>query len=90
VKFKKPIEPICQSCASSIQNTDDKGSESDGSQSDTYCNDCYDSGEFTEPEITLKEMIEQTVPSTTKSQNMTVEEAKNYLEFLLPTLKRWR
>ncbi|MHA1977043.1 MAG: zinc ribbon domain-containing protein [Candidatus Hodarchaeales archaeon] len=90
MKFKKPTEPICQSCAFSLNNSDDKGTKVDGTLSDEYCCDCYKGGEFTEPEITLKDMIEQTVTSTSKSRSMTLEEAKNYLEFLLPTLKRWR
>ena len=87
---KKPSDPICQSCAYSLENPSDKGTEVDGTICDDYCCDCYENGKFTEPEITLKEMIESTVPSTSKSRNMTTEEAKNYLEFLLPTLKRWR
>ncbi len=90
MSFKKPTEPLCQSCAFSLKNHKDKGTEVDGTLSNDYCGDCYESGKFTEPEITLKEMIEQTVPSTSKSRGMTMEEARNYLEFLLPTLKRWR
>ncbi len=85
---KKPNEHICQSCSLSLEH-DEKGTEVDGTLNDHYCNDCYENGEFIEPEITLKEMIEKTVTSTSKSRNMTIDEAKNYLEFLLPTLKRW-
>jgi hypothetical protein len=86
--IKKPIGPTCQSCGLS-NNIDEKGTEKDGTLSDDYCDDCYENGEFIEPEITLKEMIEKSVPSTTKSRNMTMAEARNYLEILLPTLKRW-
>ena len=88
--FKKPTEPICQSCAISLKNPDDKGTHADGTLCNDYCSDCFETGIFTEPEISIKEMIELTVASTSKSRNMTLEEAKNYLEFLLPTLKRWR
>jgi len=85
---KKPTDHICQSCSFSLEQYE-KGTEVDGTLTDHYCKDCYEDGEFTEPEITLKEMIEKTVPFTSKSRNMTMKEAKNYLEFLLPTLKRW-
>lgn len=83
-------KPICQSCSLSLDTIDDKGTESDGTHSDDYCCDCYDAGEFVEPEITIKEMIEKNLSTTAKSLNLTIEEAKSYLESLLPTLRRWR
>ena len=83
-------KPICQSCSSSLETVEDKGNESDETHSDDYCCDCYDAGEFIEPEITIKEMIEKNLSTTAKSLNLTIEEAKNYLESLLPTLRRWR
>ncbi|MFX0052983.1 MAG: zinc ribbon domain-containing protein [Candidatus Hodarchaeota archaeon] len=87
---KKPTEPICQSCALSIQTVEDKGTEADGTRSDDYCCDCYEAGEFIEPEITIKEMIEMSVTTTAKSLEITLDEARIYLESLLPTLKRWQ
>jgi hypothetical protein len=88
--FKKHEEHICQSCSVSLKTQDNKGTETDGMLNDDYCGDCYEGGEFSEPEITLKEMIEQSVSSTSKSLNLTTAEARKYLESLLPTLKRWR
>ena len=88
--FKKHEEHTCQSCAVSLKTQDNKGTETDGTMSDDYCRDCYECGEFCEPEISLKEMIEHSISSTSKSLNLTTAEAKNYLESLLPTLKRWR
>jgi len=73
-----------------LETIDDKGTESDGTRSDDYCDDCYNAGEFIEPEITIKEMIEKNLSTTAKSLNLNTEEAKNYLESLLPTLRRWR
>ncbi|MFW9856636.1 MAG: zinc ribbon domain-containing protein [Candidatus Thorarchaeota archaeon] len=86
---KKPITNICHSCGLS-NDIHERGSEKDGTLCDDYCNDCYEKGEFIEPEITLKEMIERTIPSTKRSRNMTTTEARDYLRILLPTLKRWR
>ena len=80
---------MCQSCSLSLEH-EEKGTEVDATLNDHYCNDCYENGEFIEPEITLKEMIERSVPSTTKSRNMSMAEARNYLGSLLPTLRRWR
>ena len=74
----------------SIITLEDKGTEADGSLNDDYCCDCYEAGEFIDPEITIKEMIESSISTTAKSMNITLEEARTYLLSLLPTLKRWR
>ncbi len=87
---KKPIEPICQSCSMSLKKLDDKGTEADGTRCDDFCNSCYETGDFVEPEITMKEMIEQSVSNTAKDLDITIEEARKYLKSLFPTLKRWR
>jgi hypothetical protein len=88
--IKNSNEHICQSCSFTIETLKDRGTESDGTYSDDYCRDCFDSGEFTEPEITIKEMIESNFSTTAKNRGINLEEAKSYLESLLPTLKRWR
>ncbi len=87
---RKPDRQICQSCMMVLKTPEDKGTEEDGTLSEDYCCDCYEAGEFTEPELTVKEMIELNVAPTAKSLNITMEEAKKYLESLIPTLKRWR
>ncbi|UCG01946.1 MAG: zinc ribbon domain-containing protein [Candidatus Heimdallarchaeota archaeon] len=87
---KKLSQPICQSCAVSLKTLDDKGTEADGTLCDDYCSGCYESGEFIEPEITMKEMIEQSVSTTANTLEITIEEARTYLISLFPTLKRWR
>jgi hypothetical protein len=74
----------------SIITLDDKGTEADGTPSDDYCCDCYEAGEFVEPEITLKEMIETSISTTAKELSISMDEARSYLESPLPTLKRWR
>ncbi|MHA1992274.1 MAG: zinc ribbon domain-containing protein [Candidatus Hodarchaeales archaeon] len=86
---KKPTEPLCQSCAYPL-DVSDKGSEADGSTSDDYCEDCYQEGDYTEPEINMKEMIEKTIPTTVETLKITIDEARSYLRSLIPTLKRWR
>ena len=87
---KKLIEPICQSCSMSLKKLDDKGTEADGTRCDDYCSSCYEADDFVEPEITMKEMIEQSVSNTANTLDITIEEARKYLKSLFPTLKRWR
>lgn len=84
------MEPqkFCQSCTLPIDNVEDCGTEKDGSKSDMYCKYCYQDGEFTEPDMTLdqmmgiaeKEMKKQNLPENIIQQSMD----------MLPRLKRWQ
>ncbi len=74
----------------SLKKLDDKGTEADGTRCDDYCSSCYETGDFIEPEITMKEMIEQSLSNTAKDLDISIEEARSYLKSLFPTLKRWR
>ena len=47
---------FCNSCGRPIVKKD-YGTNKDGSPNDEYCIDCFQNGEFTEPNITLNEMI---------------------------------
>ena len=47
---------FCNSCGRPIVKAD-YGTNADGSLNDEYCKDCFQNGEFTEPDITLEEMI---------------------------------
>lgn len=86
---QKTDKPICQSCTYSLEKTA-KGTEADGSLSSDYCHGCFQDGKFTEPEITMKEMIEKSLKFTAEDLNITIDEARSYLESIMPTLKRWR
>ncbi len=79
---------FCQSCTFPIDNLEDCGIEKDGSKSDLYCKYCYQNGSFTEPDMTLdqmmgiaeKEMKKQDLPESIIQQSMN----------MLPRLKRWQ
>ena len=73
-----------------LKTVEDRGTEADGTCCDDYCKDCYEAGEFIEPEITMKEMIELSLSTTAIELEISMEEAKTYLKSLFPTLKRWR
>ena len=57
--MQQPEGPFCQSCGMPLAR-DEKGggSEADGSLSATFCSHCYDLGHFTEPNLTLAQMME--------------------------------
>jgi hypothetical protein len=83
---QKNPDHICQSCADPY---DEKGTEADGTINDDFCLDCYRAGMFTEPEITMAEMIERTVASRVRDTDLSLDEARDYLDSIFPTLKRW-
>ena len=68
--LKKPTEPICQSCAA-VLDEDSKGSESNGTKSQDFCAGCYDNGEFTQPEITMEQMIDSVAAYMAKNSEPT-------------------
>ena len=72
-----------------MQKTDDYGNNEDGSQNYTYCKFCYQRGSFTQPNITLEEMIKGNIGIMMK-YGMSEEDAKAKVEPLLPTLGRWK
>ena len=47
---------FCNSCGRPM-GRNDYGSNEDGSPNMDYCKDCFQNGEFTEPDITVNEMI---------------------------------
>ena len=79
---------FCQSCTFPLDNMDDRGTEKDGTKSQLYCKYCYQDGAFTEPDMTLdqmmgiaeKEMKKQNLPDSIIQQSMD----------MLPRLKRWQ
>ena len=66
------------------------GTNIDGSKNHDYCNECYQNGEFTEPNITLEEMITKNVKKML-NKNPRADETMftGVLLQSLPGLKRW-
>ena len=64
--------------------------EKDGSPNMDYCKDCFQNGEFTEPDITINEMIIRHAKRMLKrNPDLREEEATGILCNFLPNLKRW-
>ena len=80
---------ICQCCTYPLHNLEELGTEADGSINTDYCIYCYKDGAWVDPNYTVQDVIEYTVPFMT-SPTMSAEQAREYLEKLVPTLKRWR
>ncbi|MBN2379269.1 zinc ribbon domain-containing protein [candidate division WOR-3 bacterium] len=88
-----PEVPICQSCAMPLTKPEDFGTEADGSPSKDYCIYCYADGKFTNPEMTMEQMIEFLAPKWgewTKRPDLSAEDAKKEIEEVLKGLKRWK
>ena len=66
---------FCNSCGRPIVKAD-YGTNADGSLNDEYCKDCFQNGEFTEPDITLEEMIIR------KTKEMMERSIINYPKFI--------
>ncbi len=79
---------ICQCCTYPLRNINELGTNKDGTLNTDYCIYCYKDGEWVDPSLTIQGVIDYTIPFMT-SPSMSAEQARKYLEDLVPTLKRW-
>lgn len=77
MEISEATGPFCQSCGMPLQNVEDFGTASDGLMAEDYCRFCFQSGLFTEPDLTMKGMIDRSVDFMGRRE-------------LIPNLKRWR
>jgi len=56
---KQPKGPFCQSCGMPMEKQEDFGTNADGSKSKDYCHFCFLNGKFTDPNITMEQMIDK-------------------------------
>jgi Putative zinc ribbon domain len=63
------------------------GTEADGSKSAEYCSHCYVMGKYTEPNLTVDQMVEK-VQGKMKQMHIPGFVAKSFTKDI-PTLKRW-
>lgn len=85
-----PRGPVCQSCAMPMQTPEDFGTNGDGGRNEEYCCYCFQSGEFTDPDITLDQMIDKLVALGAEKMGMADDEARQMASAVLPRLKRWQ
>ena len=79
----------CNSCGKPMVKGD-YGTNKDNTENKDYCNECYQNGEFTEPDITLEEMLAKNVKKMME-KNPRADETMftGLLLQMLPPLKRW-
>ncbi len=85
----KPKGPFCQSCGMPLsKDCKGGGSEADGKLSKDYCSYCYQAGKFTEPDITVEEMVTKVKG---KLNEMYIPSfLTGFFTKDIPKLKRWQ
>ena len=83
-----PKGQFCQSCSMPMEKPDDFGTNIDNSKNKEYCCHCYQDGKFTEPGITMEQMIEKCA-GTMKQMNLP-KALIGQTKTVIPTLKRWK
>jgi hypothetical protein len=71
-----------------LQKPGDFGTNADGSKNQEYCQYCYQKGTFTEPDITMEQMIEKCT-GIMKQMNISEAQIEQTKKFI-PMLKRWK
>jgi hypothetical protein len=85
-----PKGPLCQSCAMPMEKPEDFGTNADGSKSNDYCHYCFQKGKFTEPNLTVEQMIDKVSNLIMTKMKMSETQAKQMATMFIPTLERWR
>ncbi|MDA0733639.1 MAG: zinc ribbon domain-containing protein [Chloroflexi bacterium] len=83
----------CQSCSMPMAQAidGDFGTNADGSKNPEYCAYCYQKGDFTDPSMTLEEMIETASKGwSDQDPDVSYVQALVVVKETVPTLKRWR
>jgi hypothetical protein len=83
------MKTICQSCGIPLlcENT---GTNFDMSLNHEYCKFCYINGNFSIPDLTIKQQIERLSEIAVRKFGTSKEDAVKQAQRLLPTLKRWQ
>jgi hypothetical protein len=84
------LGPFCQSCGMPLAKPADFGTSTQGFRVNDYCRYCYEEGRFTQPDLTLEEMIEGCSRIMVTQARMPEKAARALLRDTLPALKRWR
>ena len=73
-----------------LEKSDLVGTNADGSKSAVYCAYCFQNGKFTEPTITMTQMIEKCVGIMVQRKIMPQRQAEKWMSKTIPMLKRWK
>ena len=81
---------ICQSCAMPINKSEYYGTDQHGKRAEEYCKYCFQQGNFTDPQIDVKGMINKCVDIMMHSGVMPEQHIRETLSAVIPSLKRWQ
>src|SRR5262245_2209079 len=85
----KPKGPFCQSCGMPLSRDPlGGGTNADGSRSPEYCSHCFLDGKFTEPDLTMSQMVAK-VEAKLQSMHFPGFIARR-LAGGIPSLRRWQ
>ena len=87
---REPRGPFCQSCSMPLGKPDDFGTDQAGFRVNDFCRHCYAGGAFTEPDISMPEMIDRCAGIMAEQGIMTLPKARLLLADVMPRLRRWR
>ncbi len=79
---------ICQSCGMPLNKEENWGTNQDNSKTDEYCRFCFQNGKFTNPNMTMQEMIQKGVEMS-KKMWIPEDKAREIANNSIPKLKRW-
>ena len=80
---------FCNSCGKPMVQAD-HGTNEDGSPNEDYCLECFENGSFTEPDLTLDEMIIKCSEKIlNKNPRLQEQQATGIVVGFIPGLKRW-
>jgi len=78
----------CQSCGMPLHEEKNWGTNSDGTLTDEFCKFCFTDGNFTNPDLTMEDVIESSV-ALSKKLWMPEDKAREIANNTIPKLKRW-
>ncbi len=78
----------CQSCGMPI-GEGFYGTDKDGKNVSDFCKYCFQMGNFTEPDLALDQMIDNSVKYMME-EGIPEDEARGMSNALIPTLARWQ
>ena len=81
--------PFCQSCSMPMDNPDCFGTDERELRINDYCIHCFENGKFTNPDITMDEMIDLVTDIMIEKTKMPEDQARQISQSFIPTLKRW-
>ncbi|HTM68656.1 MAG TPA: zinc ribbon domain-containing protein [Candidatus Binatia bacterium] len=89
------LKDRCQSCGMPLKTGIPMdavflGTAADGSPVQDYCKFCYQNGAFTEPALTMQDMVAKSVSHMTRVLHLPPEKAKELAAATIPKLGRWQ